>query len=220
MRLLRSRPAALGYHAYMRKQSEKPRCPWCLGSDTTIRYHDQEWGVPVHEDRLLLEFLILEGAQAGLSWATILNKRENYRRALAGFDAAKLARFGARDVERLMKDAGIVRNRLKIGSAIQNARAFRAVRQEFGTFDAWIWQFTGGQTLQHARRSMQDVPASTTQSEAMSRELRQRGFRFVGPTICYAFMQAVGMVNDHLASCHRHAKLARIKNTRTHRGQP
>ena len=188
---------------------DKPlkRCPWCLGSPDYVRYHDEEWGVPVHDDTRLFEFLILEGAQAGLSWATILAKRENYRRAFAGFDPARVARFGRRDVERLMKDTGIVRNRLKIESSLANARAFLAVRKQFGSFDAYIWAFVGGSPVQGRRRSMSQVPAETPISRAMSRDLKKRGFRFVGPTICYAFMQAVGMVNDHLASCHRHAKL-------------
>lgn len=183
------------------------RCPWCLGSDAYIRYHDEEWGVPTHDDTRLFEFLILEGAQAGLSWSTILAKRENYRRAFAGFDPARVARFGVRDIERLMNDAGIVRNRLKIESSLANANAFLAVRKEFGSFDAYVWGFVGGVPVQVHRRSMDQVPAETPISRTMSSDLKKRGFRFVGPTICYAFMQAVGMANDHLASCHRHAKL-------------
>src|SRR6185436_12059920 len=172
-------------------------------------YHDREWGVPSHDDRHLFEMLILEGAQAGLSWITILRKRENYRRAFAGWDAEKIARFGEKDVARLMADAGIVRNRLKISAAIDNARAFLKVRGEFGSFDKYIWQFVGGMPIQNKRRSMRNVPACTRESDAMSRDLKQRGFRFVGTTICYAFMQAVGMVNDHLTSCFRHAELRR-----------
>ena len=164
--------------------------------------------MPVHDDRLLFEFLILEGAQAGLSWATILNKRDAYRRAFAGFDAGKVARFGARDVRRLLADAGIVRNRLKIESAIDNANAFLAVQKEFGSFDACLWQFAGGRTLQKRRRSMAQVPARTAEADAMSKDLKARGFRFVGPTICYAFMQAVGMVNDHLVGCFRYGELS------------
>ena len=187
----------------------KPRCPWCLGSEAYIRYHDEEWGHPVHDDRLLFEFLILEGAQAGLSWSTVLNKRENYRRALAGFDAVKVARFGARDVRRLLADEGIVRNRLKIDSAIDNARQFLAVQKEFGTFDAYIWRFVGGKPIINRRRSMKQVPGRTPESDAMRKDLKARGFRFIGSTICHAFMQAVGMVNDHLVGCFRHSEVSR-----------
>jgi DNA-3-methyladenine glycosylase I len=185
------------------------RCPWCLGSDLYRRYHDDEWGVPVHDDRRLFEFLLLEGAQAGLSWSTILAKRGNYRRALAGFDPAKVARYGARDAKRLMGDAGIVRNRLKIESTITNARAFLEVRREFGTFDAYLWAFVGGRPVQNRRRSMKDVPARSDASDALSKDLKRRGFRFVGSTIVYAFMQAVGMVNDHLTTCFRRTQLAK-----------
>jgi DNA-3-methyladenine glycosylase I len=189
----------------------KRRCPWCLGSELYRRYHDEEWGVPVHDDRRLFEFLILEGAQAGLSWSTILNKRENYRRAFSRFDPKKVARFGARDAKRLMGDAGIVRNRLKIESTIDNARAFLEVRREFGTFDAYLWGFVDGRPLQTRRRSMRDVPDYTAMSDAISRDLKRRSFRFVGSTIVYAFMQAVGVVNDHLVTCYRHAQLAGAK---------
>jgi DNA-3-methyladenine glycosylase I len=193
------------------------RCPWCLGSEAYVRYHDEEWGVPVHDDRTLFEFLILEGAQAGLSWSTILNKRASYRRAFADFDANKVARFGARDVKRLLADAGIVRNRLKIDSTIDNAKAFLAVTREFGSFDAYIWQFVGGKPLQNRRGSMKEVPARTPEADAMSKDLKARGFRFVGPTICYAFMQAVGMVNDHLLSCFRHSAVARFTKSQSAR---
>ena len=197
------------YHRRMTKtDTAKPRCPWCLGSAAYIRYHDREWGHPVHDERVLLEFLILEGAQAGLSWSTILAKRGNYRRAFSGYVPAKLARFGARDVKGLLADAGIVRNRLKIESAIANARAFLAVQKEFGSFDDYIWRFVGGMPVTNRRRAMKQVPGRTPQSEAMSRDLKARGFRFVGPTICYAFMQAVGMVNDHLVGCFRHAEVS------------
>lgn len=192
----------------MKKSPEKKRCTWCLGSETYMRYHDEEWGKPVHDDRTLFEFLILEGAQAGLSWSTILNKRDGYRKAFAGFDAKKVARFSARDVARLMRDAGIVRNRLKIESAITNAHAFLAVQREFGSFDRYIWQFTGGKPVINHRRSRKEVPASTPESDAMSRDLKRRGFRFVGTTICYAYMQATGMENDHVTDCFRHAELA------------
>jgi DNA-3-methyladenine glycosylase I len=179
------------------------RCAWAQG-DEYIAYHDKEWGVPVHDDRLLFEFLILEGAQAGLSWVTILKKRDNYRKAFGGFDPATVARYGKTQRERLLADAGIVRNRLKIDSAIQNARSFLVVQNEFQTFDNYIWQFVGGRPKQNAWRTMKDVPAKTPESDAMSKDLKRRGFRFVGSTICYAFMQAVGMVNDHLADCYRH----------------
>jgi DNA-3-methyladenine glycosylase I len=191
-------------------QVDAKRCPWCLASEAYRRYHDEEWGVPVHDDRRLFEFLILEGAQAGLSWSTILNKRKGYRSAFARFDPAKVSRFGARDVKRLLADAGIVRNRLKIESAISNARAFLEVRREFGTFDAYIWGFVGGRPLQSRRASMREVPGSTDISDAISRDLKRRGFRFVGSTIVYAFMQAVGMVNDHLTTCFRRSQLAAL----------
>jgi len=195
----------------MSKEIDKRRCPWCLGSDLYRRYHDEEWGVPVHDDRKLFEFLTLEGAQAGLSWSTILAKRENYRRAFARFDPARVARFGPRDAKRLMGDAGIVRNRLKIESTISNARAFLAVRRELGTFDTYLWGFVNGRPLQNRRRSMKDVPARTEISDAISKDLKRRGFRFVGSTIVYALMQAVGLVNDHLVNCYRHAQLASAK---------
>jgi DNA-3-methyladenine glycosylase I len=183
-----------------------PRCPWAT-TEPTITYHDQEWGVPVHNDRVLFEFLILEGAQAGLSWSTILKKRENYRKAFHGFRAERIARYGARDIQRLLGDAGIVRNRLKIAATIENAKMFRAVRKEFGTFDAYLWNFVGGKPIHHRWRRMADVPARTPESDAMSRDLLRRGFKFVGSTICYALMQATGMVNDHLVTCPRHAQL-------------
>jgi DNA-3-methyladenine glycosylase I len=170
-----------------------------------IDYHDNEWGVPVHDDRLLFEFLILEGAQAGLSWSTILKKRLNYRKAFDQFNAARVAKYGEAKKAELLVNEGIVRNRLKIDSTIDNAKAFLEVQREFGSFDAYIWTFVGGKPLQNRRRQMQDVPASSPESDAMSKDLKRRGFRFVGTTICYAFMQAVGMVNDHLVSCHRHA---------------
>jgi DNA-3-methyladenine glycosylase I len=190
-----------------RQSSSAPtRCPWAVGEEY-IRYHDREWGVPVHDDRLLFEFLILEGAQAGLSWATILKKRENYRQALDRFDPTLVAKYNKRKIESLLKNPGLVRNRLKMESAVSNAQAFLAVQKEFGSFDAYIWSFVDGQTIQNSRKSMKDVPASTPESDAMSKDLKRRGFRFVGSTICYAFMQAVGMVNDHLATCFRHAKL-------------
>jgi DNA-3-methyladenine glycosylase I len=183
-----------------------PRCPWAT-TEQNITYHDQEWGVPVHNDRLLFEFLILEGAQAGLSWSTILKKRDNYRKAFDGFRAEKIARYGVRDTRRLLGDAGIVRNRLKIAATIENAKMFCAVREEFGTFDAYLWNFVGGKPIQNRWRRMADVPARTPESDAMSRDLLRRGFKFAGSTICYALMQATGMVNDHLVTCPRHAQL-------------
>jgi DNA-3-methyladenine glycosylase I len=182
---------------------ELSRCPWAR-NDLAILYHDKEWGVPVHDDRRLFEFLVLEGAQAGLSWDTILRKRENYRAAFAGFDPAVVARFDKRKIVGLLNDPGIVRNRLKIASAIQNAQAVLKVSQEFGSFDRYIWQFVGGQPRINTWKSMRSVPARTAQSDAMSKDLRRRGFAFVGSTICYAFMQAVGMVNDHLVNCFRY----------------
>lgn len=185
-------------------QTRKKRCPWCEINELEIAYHDTEWGVPVHDDRRFFEFLILEGAQAGLSWDTILKKRENYRLALAGFDPLRIARFGKRDVARLMQDAGIVRNRLKIESAIGNAQAFLAVQKEFGSFDAYIWRFVNGTPKRNHWKNAAQVPAESPESQAMSKDLKKRGFRFVGSTICYAFMQATGLVNDHLTTCHRH----------------
>jgi DNA-3-methyladenine glycosylase I len=185
----------------------KMRCAWAGDDPLYIAYHDGEWGVPSHDDRHLFEMLILEGAQAGLSWITILRKRENYRRAFANWDADKIARFGKKDVARLMADAGIVRKRLKISAAIDNAKAFLKARDESGSFDKYMWQFVGGAPIQTKRRALRDVPARTRESDAMSRDLKQRGFRFVGTTICYAFMQAVGMVNDHVVSCFRYAEL-------------
>lgn len=187
--------------------AELARCPWAKGEEY-VAYHDREWGVPIHDDRLLFEFLILEGAQAGLSWATILKKRQNYREAFDNFDAAAVAGYGKRKQAALLADAGIVRNRLKIASAIDNARAFLAVREEFGTFDAYVWRFVNGRTIQNAWKSLAEVPPRTEGSDRLSKDLKRRGFRFVGSTICYAFMQAVGMVNDHLVGCYRRAELA------------
>jgi len=184
----------------------KPRCPWAGDDPLYIAYHDDEWGVPSHDDRHLFEMLNLEGAQAGLSWITILRKRENYRRAFASWDATKIARFGEKDFARLMADAGIVRNRLKIRATIANAQAYLAVRKEFGSFDRYLWQFVGSKPLKNRRRNLGDIPARTAEADAMSRDLKKRGFRFVGPTICYAFMQATGMVDDHLATCFRARK--------------
>ena len=184
-----------------------PRCPWAR-RPLDILYHDQEWGVPRHDDRVLFEFLILEGAQAGLSWSTILEKRRNYRSAFDRFDARKVARYDARKLKALLGDSGIVRNRLKIAAAVRNARAFLAVQEEFGSFDAYIWRFVGGRPVRNAWKTHRQIPAQTPGSESMSRDLLTRGFKFVGPTICYAFMQAVGMVNDHLVTCFRYREIA------------
>ena len=180
------------------------RCQWASGNELTIRYHDEEWGVPAHDDRKLFEFLILEGAQAGLSWNTILNKRENYRIAFDQFDPQRVAAYDRRKMQRLLKDPGIVRNRLKIDSAVANARAFSRVQEEFGSFDRYIWRFVGGKPRVNSWKSSRQVPARTAESDAMSKDLKACGFNFVGSTICYAFMQAVGMVNDHLVGCFRY----------------
>jgi DNA-3-methyladenine glycosylase I len=183
------------------------RCAWPTDDALMIAYHDEEWGVPVHDDRKLFEFMVLDAMQAGLSWRTILYKRENFRKAFANFDIAKIAKFGKRETERLLKDEGIIRNRLKIAAVISNAQLFLDVQKEFGTFDKYIWQFTDGQTLRHRFRTMRQIPPSTPESDAMSRDLKERGFKFVGSTICYAFMQAAGMVNDHTVDCFRYAQL-------------
>jgi DNA-3-methyladenine glycosylase I len=182
------------------------RCAWAR-NELAIVYHDREWGVPCHDDRVLFEFLVLEGAQAGLSWDTILRKRENYRAALDGFDPKKIARYDKRKLESLMRNEGIVRNRLKIASVARNAKAFLEVQQEFGSFDRYVWQFVGGKPKANKRLGLGDVPARTTESDAMSKGLKKRGFTFVGSTICYAFMQAVGMVNDHAVSCFRYKQV-------------
>ena len=195
------------------RQRDKARCPWAK-TEIYVQYHDAEWGVPVHDDRLLFEFLILEGAQAGLSWETILKKRENYRRAFDNFDPAVVARYGQKKLKGLLADAGIVRNRLKIEAAVQNAKAFLAVQNAIGTFDKYIWGFVGNKPRQNAWRSIKKVPAKTPESDAMSKDLKRRGFTFVGSTICYAFMQAVGMVNDHLVDCFRHGELRKVDRAR------
>ncbi len=183
---------------------QQTRCPWSLGDPLYIIYHDRDWGVPVHDDRKFFEMLTLEGAQAGLSWITILKKRENYRKAFDNFDAKKIARYDARKIKQLMNNNGIVRNRLKIESTISNARAFLAVQKEFGSFDRYIWQFVGGKQKQNRWKSLKRIPPKTAESAAMGKDLKKRGFRFVGSTICYAFMQACGLVNDHLVSCFRY----------------
>jgi len=195
----------------MPPRPEKKRCAWAqrASSPLAVGYHDSEWGVPVREDRTLFEFLILEGAQAGLSWDTILNKRERYRIVFDGFDAAKVARYDAKKKAKLMADAGIVRNRLKIDAAVINAKAFLAVQKEFGSFAQYVWGFVGGKPLQGRRKKPGEVPARTEVSDALSADLKKRGFKFVGSTIMYAFMQATGMVNDHAQACFRHRELAR-----------
>ena len=186
------------------------RCEWAERDELEQAYHDTEWGVAVHDDRLLFEFLILEGAQAGLSWSTILRKRPEYRKAFDNFDARKISQYGEADLARLLGNPGIVRNRLKISAAIANARAFLQVQKEFGSFDRYIWQFVQGKTIQNSWQKLTDIPSSTPESKAMSKDLRQRGFTFVGPTICYGFMQAVGLVNDHVVHCFRHAELQKM----------
>ncbi len=183
------------------------RCDWALSSQQYLDYHDKEWGVPVHDDRKLFEMVILEGAQAGLSWSLILKKRDGYMQAFDGFDALKIARYDDRKVQELLANPEIVRNRLKIQAAIQNARAFLELQSQYGSFDAFLWRFAGGQPIQNARHSLQEIPASTSESDAMSKELKRQGFNFVGTTICYAFMQAVGMVNDHTVECFRWQEL-------------
>ena len=190
---------------------ERVRCGWSGTDPLYVDYHDREWGVPVHDDRVLFEFLVLEGAQAGLSWITILRKRDAYRRAFAEFDPKRVARFDAKKVERLLADPGIVRNRLKVESACKNARAFLEVQQEFGSFAAYQWGFVGGKPEQHAFATLKEIPARTEVSDAFSKDLKRRGFSFVGSTIIYAHMQAVGMVNDHVVECFRHRQVARLK---------
>ena len=191
----------------MGEMHEKQRCHWAA-SEPNLTYHDTEWGVPEHDDRALFEFLILEGAQAGLSWTTILNKRDGYRRAFDHFEARRVARYDAARIKKLLANEGIVRNRLKIAAAVQNAKAFLDVQKEFGSFDVYVWRFAGGSPIQNAWRSHRDVPSRTPQSDAMSKDLSKRGFKFVGSTICYAFMQSAGMVNDHLVTCFRYAEIA------------
>ncbi len=187
--------------------SRNMRCDWAGNDPIMIEYHDKEWGVAVHDDRLLFEFLVLEGAQAGLSWSTILKKRESYRAAFDDFDIEKVADYGEDKIGRLLQDPGIIRNRLKIRSTISNARAVLSIRKEFGSFDSYIWGFVDGKTIRNSWRELKEIPAKTPEAEAMSKDLKKRGFTFVGPTICYAFMQAVGMVNDHITNCFRYREL-------------
>lgn len=200
----------LARHGNTPVERMRTRCPWASPDDPLmLEYHDKEWGVPVHDDLRMFEFLVLEGAQAGLSWSTILRKRENYRRAFEGFDPKEVASFNSRDIKRLLGDAGIVRNRRKIESAISNAKAFLEVQKEFGDFDSYIWSFVGGRSIQNRWRSLSQIPVKTLEAENMSADLVRRGFRFVGPTICYSHMQAVGMVNDHVVACFRHYEVGR-----------
>ena len=187
--------------------SEPRRCEWSTGDPLMVKYHDEEWGAPVHEDRKQFEFLVLEGAQAGLSWRTILHRREGYRRAYANFDPERVTRFGAKDVRRLLRDPGIIRNRLKIEWSIKNARSFLEIQEVFGSFDAYLWRFVGGKPKQNAWRRLTQLPAKTPESDALSKDLKQRGFSFVGSTIMYAHLQAAGLVNDHLVHCFRHRQL-------------
>lgn len=190
----------------MRTKAPKKRCEWA-GSEILARYHDEEWGVPLHDDRKHFEFIVLDGAQAGLSWETVLKKRENYRAAFDGFDPELVSKYGKRKIEQLLKNPGIIRNRLKVESAVKNAKAFLQVQEEFGTFDAYIWRFVDGETIRNRFRSLKDIPAKSAESDAMSKDLKSRGFNFVGSTICYAYMQAAGMVNDHVTSCFRYKEV-------------
>jgi len=192
--------------------SKKGRCEWCLsGNELYVQYHDQEWGVPVHDDRQQFEFLTLESAQAGLSWATVLNKREGYRKAFADFDPVKVARFTEKRILKILENPGVIRNKLKVRSAVTNAQLFLVVQEEFGSFDDYIWQFVDGKTIQNKWRTMKQVPVTTAESDALSKDLKRRGFKFVGSTIMYAHMQAVGMVNDHVVSCFRHKECGGMK---------
>lgn len=194
-----------------KKIAQPKRCAWAQGSSPRmLKYHDTEWGVPVHNDRKLFEFLILEGAQAGLSWQTVLNRRSNYRKAFDNFNTKKIAKYTSKDIKRLLNDKGIIRNRLKIEATIDNAKRFHEVKKEFGSFDKYIWQFVGGKTIKNKFKKLSELLAQTNESKIMSRDLKKRGFRFVGPTICYAFMQAVGMVNDHTTDCFRYREVSRL----------
>lgn len=188
-------------------QNNKPRCSWPLGNKLMVKYHDEEWGEPVHNDRKLFEFMLLDAFQAGLSWSTIINKRKNFRKSFDNFNYKKIAKYDNKKIKELLNDAGIIRNKLKIHSAIDNAVAFIQIQKEFGSFDKYIWQFTGGKTIHNKWKSLREIPAKTNESDAMSKDLKSRGFRFVGSTICYAFMQAAGMVNDHIINCFKYKEL-------------
>ena len=201
--------AAVPLYSGTRMARERKRCSWGDTDPLYVDYHDREWGEPVHDDRTLFEFLVLEGAQAGLSWLTVLRKRENYRRAFHGFDPVRVAKYGATDVRRLLADAGIIRNRQKIEATIRNARSFLAIQEEFGSFDEYVWKFVDGRPIHNAWKSVKQIPASTAVSDALSKDLKKRGFGFVGSTICYSHMQATGMVNDHLVGCFRYRELRR-----------
>ena len=190
---------------------EKKRCPWCLKSEVYMRYHDEEWGVPVHDDRIHFEFLVLEGAQAGLSWSTVLNKRAGYHKNFSAFDPEKVARFTLARIEKILLDPGIIRNRLKVQSTVNNAKRFLEAQKEFGSFDAYIWRFVGGSPIVNKRRSLKELPATTLESDALSKDLLQRGFKFVGSTVIYAHMQACGLVNDHLTECHRYEETRKLR---------
>ena len=194
----------------MNEDKMQKRCEWEGSDPLYIEYHDNEWGVPVHDDRKIFEMLVLEGAQAGLNWLTVLRKRENYRKAFDNFDPRKVAKYDSKKLQELLANEGIIRNKLKIHSAIQNARAFLEVQKEFGSFDAYIWQFVGGRPIRNSWKSLSELPAQTAESEAMSKDLKRRGFGFVGPTICYAHMQATGMVNDHVVTCFRYKEVERM----------
>ncbi len=189
---------------------KKKSCEWCLNDPLYLQYHDQDWGVPVHDDRLLFEMLILEGAQAGLNWLTVLKKRQTYRKAFLGFNPVKVAKFNARKKASLLKDPGIIRNRLKVESAVKNAKAYLKIQDDFGSFDAYLWAFVNFKPIQNKFRTLKDIPAKTAVSDALSKDLKKRGFNFVGSTICYAYMQAVGLVNDHVVSCYRYKEVKRL----------
>lgn len=190
---------------------KKVRCGWCLSSDLMVKYHDEEWGNPVHDDRKLFEFLLLDAFQAGLSWSTIINKRKNFKKAFDNFDYKKIAKYDERKLNELLNDAGIIRNRLKIYSSVENAKSFLAIQKDYGSFDKYIWQFTDEKTIHNKWNSLKAVPPVTKESDAMSKDLKKRGFNFVGSTICYAFMQAAGMVNDHLTDCYRYKEVKKLK---------
>ncbi|MBS1517184.1 MAG: DNA-3-methyladenine glycosylase I [Bacteroidetes bacterium] len=192
-------------------KDKKIRCGWCLSSDLMVKYHDEEWGNPVHSDRKHFEFLLLDAFQAGLSWSTIINKRKNFKKAFDNFNYKKIADYGSKKINELLNDEGIIRNKLKIYSTVENAKAFMRIQKEFGSFDKYIWQFTGGRTIHNKWETMRHVPPTTGESDAMSKDLKKRGFNFVGSTICYAYMQAAGMVNDHLESCYRYREVKKFK---------